>query len=86
MFIYTFLYTLYIYSQLKYLDRKKMTQIAEQMKMEITHGRNIQNIQKYVCCKHVVNIHAYMGTLTVEKIKCLHSYKLFDEMEINTPS
>ena len=56
------------------------------MKMEITHGRNIQNIQKYVCCKHVVNIHAYMGTLTVEKIKCLHSYKLFDEMEINTPS
>jgi hypothetical protein len=33
--------------------------------------------------KHVVNIHAYMGTLTVEK--CLRSYKLFDKMEINTP-
>ena len=46
----------------------------------------IHYIQKYVCCKHEVNIHAYMETLTVDKIKYLRSYKLFDEMENNTPS
>jgi hypothetical protein len=49
--------------------------------MEITLVE-IHYIQKYVCCKYVVNVHAYMGTLTVDKIKCLRSYKLLTKWKI----